>query len=352
MNGYKKYHYIALFSAYDKDKWNEQLASAAIKKGDVTPSCLYVFYGKNGDMSQQARVVSATLSQNRNRTNVICRAFTDPDKDLVNVVLQNISQKGKGNIIFFVSMPSNKRESLQEIFTHIFKKNIPVFKKAKDINDVNKALKEIEESKKENSDDVGAEIDDLANQGSGSTNNPDSGALARGSKKKKKQERKSSKNDTNGQFDPAYQRSLEAAVLTGSGGSDSFEFEIPMTAIDASKAETALQVFNRTIYDMFEKKLQKIFFTEEFLNKHEKNSDKFREACNELFMLICTTDSLEDCYNQWKIMEPNIASQTFGGSKNKKESVEARDEAYQSVKKGVEYYAELCDVLYNDDPNG
>ena len=352
-----KYRYAAVFDLYSYETWNAKYVKKVIEeKKKLKPDCLYVFwkYGDSASLSGLKstvdKCVNAKWTQGQPRT-----VYTLVSGSLVDV-----------GILFLIGLSHEKAEELKEMLSG--KGCHYSIQTARDLNDLHAKIEEMEKNdKKDQNDDIvdSSEGGSSRSKRDGARRHTPESNVRHGPSDQDKfrsgkpQDRggplgrkpvkpKAPEPAQPGHFDPVVQKQKEADVCTGTVTELLDDFDFSMDPIESAKEETATRVFARTMGDLVSKGYGELFFSDSFRKLAKLDPVSYRSKCQLLFTFIAQAETPDECYDQWKVAEPNATPV----AKPDNEKMKALDAGYADMKKQVLYFIELCNTLYKDDPQG
>lgn len=360
-----KYRYSAIFNCYSSDVWDAQRTLAAIKN-HRNSDCLLIFweYGKS-------RVPVGIKYESKKHGFVeIIRANaggTDETatgiKKIKSILAENTADAG---IVYLIGLSPETEKALKDEFEKSEKKY-----RIEEAKNTDELYEKIEKQKKEDAEDEG---DSLADQVDGTSHSRHDGKIAKqpdegGEKRNTKPTPSSEKRPGSGRksplapkqkpkakqeepqqpshFDPEVQKEREAVVFSGMRRDSLDDFVFPMDDMETAKEKVASLTFVKTMNFLVSSGFGDMFISPNFMELMKNDRDAYRGKCNFLFAAIIMSPDPQECYKQWNIAEPNYCPQTMPDE----EKMKRLEIAYPELQKQVNYYLELCNTLYIDDPS-
>lgn len=364
-----KYRYSAIFDCYSSDAWDGQRTLTAIKKRRNS-DCLLIFweYGESRvpvgiKYESKKHGFVETVRANAGGIDDTAAGI----KKIKSILAENTADTG---IVYLIGLYPETEKALKDEFEKSEKKY-----RIKEAKNTDELYEKIEKQKKEDAKDEG---DSLADQVDGTSHSRHDGKIAKqpdesgspsplkrgkpplsgkkeseGDNKRKsltskpKPKAKQEEPQQPSHFDPEVQKEREAAVFSGMRRDSLDDFVFPMDDMETAKEKVASLTFVKTMNFLVSSGFGDLFISPNFMELMKNDRDAYRGKCNFLFAAIIMSPDPQDCYKQWNIAEPNYCPQTMPDE----EKMKRLEIAYPELQKQVNYYLELCNTLYVDDPS-
>lgn len=351
-----RYRYAAVFDLYSYETWNAKYVKKVIEeKKKLKPDCLYLFW-KYGDSASLSGLKSSVVSCPN------ARWTTGKGRSIYTFLNGGLVDAG---ILFLIGLSDDASEELKKILEEKGCKYS--IRTAKDLDDLHSRIETAEKEDRE------AQNNDIVDSSEGGKTVSKDGTMRHTPQKPSRLFNKDKNGGGNsgkpqgqsplsrksgklkapesvhpGHFDPVVQKQKESDVFTGTATELLDDFDFSMDPIESAKEETATRVFARTMGDLVSKGYGDLFFSDSFREMAKSDPYSYRNKCQLLFTFIAQTETPDECYDQWKVAEPNATPV----AKPDGEKMRALNAGYSELKKQVLYFIELCNTLYKDDPKG
>lgn len=365
------YRFAAIFDYYSRDSWDPDGTYSALRKRKRNSECLMIFwrYGEAKALSSIAREARLnacikTVDARKNPSEPV-----DGIWKVIKILSESIADAG---VVYLIGVGSETEKALKDEFKKKGK-NYET-EKASDIEDLCQRIeKRKKEEKQKEAESLGAQVDDMSSARSSGrhdgkmakpqndktekinnqTKKPDgtskkkADALHRAEKSREKQKSAAPLPKTS-HFDPDVQKEREAAVFIGRQNDSLDDFEFPMDPMEIAKENVATLTFQKTMEFLVSAGFANLLISPQFEDLAKKDKDSFRGKCNILFSIIIMSPDPTQCHDQWNIAEPNFCPGTLPPG----EKMQRLEASYSELQKHVNYYLEVCNTLYMDDPQG